>query len=163
MCSPKTLEVCRILRLVLWAMRCGMLAERSGALTEEDLSDGFELAGLTAARGELRVFARLLSQVDWSLTAWHDPRCCCVSQEELVTLRALGDTAQRQRAGDGSASHWWGLLLPTLRATDVDLAARCWLVALERTGVRMPAPEDLAESLAPVEHLVDGRHSPRVH
>lgn len=153
--TSRQAEICQEARFVLWALRCAVAAERGEAGAEAELQLGFELADVPETAASFRDFAAVLCNLDWPLTVWHHPRCCCVSTEEMFILRALADTAERQRRGEMGQGLWWHLLLQVDAIAAVDGGARAWLGALERAGVVFPSQAELVECLRPIEGLAE--------
>jgi hypothetical protein len=151
--TQRQAEICQEARFVLWALRCAVAAERGEAGAEAELSLGFDLADVPETAGAFRDFAAVLGRLEWPLTVWHHPRCGCVSTEEMFILRALADTAERQRSGEPGQGQWWRLLLRVDAIAAVDAGAREWLRALARAGVVFPSQSELVECLRPIEGL----------
>lgn len=151
--TQRQAEICQEARFVLWALRCAVAARRGEEGAEAELILGFNLADVPETAPAFRDFAAVLCGLDWPLTVWHHPRCCCVSTEEMFILRALADTAERQRAGDPGQGHWWRLLLQVEAVAPVEGRARAWLRVLERAGVVFPSQAELVECLRPIEGL----------
>jgi hypothetical protein len=154
MCSPNVTETCRVLRLLLWSVRGAIAAQRGDDEAAGYLVEGLALMGMSGTALALRDFAASLATVDWPLAAWHSPRCCCMSTQEAMVLRALGNAAGR----DADVGVWRSLVPPPSAAL-VDQAARRWLADLAVAGVSMPAPADLEQSLVPVEWLASSAGS----
>lgn len=153
--TSRQAEICQEARFVLWALRCAVAAGRGEEGAEAELRLGFDLADVPETAESFREFAAVLCNLHWPLTVWHHPRCGCVSTEEMFILRALADTAERQRHGDPGYGHWWRLLLQVEAIPAVDAGARAWLGSLERAGVVFPSQAELVECLRPIEGLAE--------
>jgi hypothetical protein len=153
--TSRQAEICQEARFVLWALRCAVAAAAGEAGAEAELTLGFALADVAETAPAFRDFAGALSVVEWPDAVWHHPRCCCVSTEEMFILRALADTAERQRRGEAGHGHWWLLLLNVPAIPAVDAGARAWLRVLERAGVVFPSQAELVECLRPMEGLME--------
>lgn len=156
-------EICQEARFVLWAVRCAVARFRGEHDAGVELERGFELADVPETTGAFLAFSRSLCAVDWPPTTWHHPRCCCVSNEEMLVLQALAEAAHRLRTGNVAPPPLWRLLLPAVAIAAIDAAARNWLATLERAGVLFPAPEELLECLRPMEGLAEPAMAGRLH
>jgi hypothetical protein len=153
--TSRQAEICQEARFVLWALRCAVAAARGEEGAEAELRLGFDLADVPETTAAFREFATVLGGLDWPPTVWHHPRCGCVSTEEMFILRALADTAERQRSGETGQGHWWRLLLQVEAIQAVDAGARAWLASLHRAGVVFPSQAELVECLRPIEALAE--------
>lgn len=151
MSSLSNLEARQDACFVLWALRTANRDASCRDAAGPELMHGFMLAGVHDSIAAFHDFTRALFAMQWSPTAWHRPRCGCVSPEEVFVLNALAEAATRQRNGNEHAARWWRLVLPDGRIDGVDAAARLWLLHLELAGVTFPAPERLHSCLQPLE------------
>lgn len=161
--TPRQFEICQEARFVLWALRCAVAWSRGEPEARTELQRGFELADVPETTTSFLEFSRRLCAVTWEPTTWHHPRCCCVSPQELLMLQALSGAAHRLRRGDAAAVPLWHMLVPDHAVEAVDASAREWLVALDRAGIRFPAPEELLECLRPLEAITAPAGSHRIH
>ncbi|MEJ0100199.1 MAG: hypothetical protein WDO12_10875 [Pseudomonadota bacterium] len=161
--TSRQAEICQEARFVLWALRCLVAGARGDEDAQEELAQGFELADVPETAGAFGRLADALCAVQWPLPVWHHPRCSCVSAEEMCVLRALAETAERQRHTDPRPAQWWLLLLSADGVRIVDAAARSWLAVLERAGVVFPSPAELLECLQPLEVVAEPAPLMRVH
>jgi hypothetical protein len=159
----RQLEIRQEARFVLWALRCGMARQSGDPVIEAEIHRGFELADVLETRDEFWRFAEALAAVPWSHCAWHDPRCCCASSEELLVLQALAEVAERCRNGHEQVAGWWRMILPANSVERVDGCAREWISALSRAGVEFPAMHELIESLGPLSNLAQPAGSARLN
>lgn len=148
-------EICQEARFVLWALRCAVARFRGEREADGELERGFELADVPETTASFLAFSQCLCAVEWPAATWHHPRCCGVSTEEMVVLHALSEAAHRMRLGEAAATPLWRLLLPAAAIGMVESAARGWLATLERAGIRFPAPDELLESLGPMERMTE--------
>lgn len=163
MSALRELEIRQEARFVLWALRSAMAGARGDEAAGTELARGFTLVGVSGTAGTFTDFTRALFAVDWDISVWHGPRCCCVSTEEVFVLNALAEAAERQRRATAGPAQWWRLVLPPDRIAAVDAAARTWLQELERAGVRFPPPDMLDACLRPVQNIAEPARAAGLH
>jgi hypothetical protein len=161
--AQRELEIRQEARFVLWALRCAVSRSRGDFDAEAEIAWGFRMADVQGTSEEFWNFAEVLCSIGWSLAAWHDPRCGCISSEEIAMLQALAETAERQRRQQMEPAMWWRTLVPNSTVSSIDSQARSWLDALERAGVRFPCQDELVTGLRQLENLVEPAGPLRLH
>jgi hypothetical protein len=161
--AQREFEIRQEARFVLWALRCAVSRSRGDFEAEAEIAWGFQMADVLDTSVEFWNFADVLCSIGWSLAAWHDPRCGCISTEEIVMLQALAETAERQRRQQLEPAAWWRTLVPNNTVTSIDAQARCWLNALDRAGVKFPGQGELVTGLRQLENLVEPAGAMRLH
>jgi hypothetical protein len=154
MCAPHVIEACRVLRFLLWALRAARAAHFGDEHAQSELELGLHLVGASPAAESLQGLTVVLAARDWPPTAWHSPRCCCLSSQEALVLRALGGIVH-PKAGTMGQSACWQWLMPGPMAETASRAARAWLEALSAVGIAMPDTAVLEESLVPIERVAE--------
>lgn len=153
--AVRQFEICQEARFVLWALRCAIATGRGDTAAPAELARGFELADVPETAASFQQLSGVLGAMNWSPEVWHHPRCSCVSNEEMLILRTLAETAAALRRGDPRPARTWQALVPLRAVGALDLAARAWLAVLQRAGVVFPQPAELMECLEPLESLVE--------
>lgn len=161
--TARQLEVCQEARFVLWALRCAVARHDDDREAAAEISRGFELADVSETSLAFWEFAEALRSIVWAETVWHDPRCCCVSTEEVFLLQALAETSERLRQSEVQPAQWWRVLIPAKSIAIVDRMARAWLDALDRAGVVFPLRGELVDSLRPLENMMTPAGSLRLN
>ncbi len=161
--AQRELEIRQEARFVLWALRCAVSRSRGDFEAEAEIAWGFQMADVLDTSVEFWNFADALCSIGWSLAAWHDPRCGCISTEEIVMLQALAETAERQRQQQAEPAVWWRTLVPNSAVPSIDAQARSWLDALDRAGVQFPCQGELVSGLRPLENLMEPAGALRLH
>ncbi len=161
--SQRELAIRQEARFVLWALRCAVSRSRGDFEAEAEIAWGFHMADVLDTSVEFWNFADALCAIGWSLAAWHDPRCGCISTEEIVLLQALAETAERQRRQQLEPATWWRTLVPNHVVPSIDAQARSWLEALDRAGVKFPCQGELVTGLRQLENLVEPAGAMRLH
>lgn len=159
----RELEIRQEARFVLWALRCAVSRSRGDYEAEAEIAWGFQMADVLDTSVEFWNFAEVLCSIGWSLAAWHDPRCGCISTEEIVMLQALAETAERQRTEQVEPGMWWRTLVPAGTVPSIDAQARAWLKSLERAGVKFPCQGELVTGLRQLENLMEPAGAMRLH
>lgn len=152
--ADRELEIREEARFALWALRCCAAARSRGEAFISELSRGFELADVTETSREFRRFAELLCHCADGRVTWHEPRCACLSLGELFILQALATAGERLGEHATAPAPWWNGVMDSRAASQVDDLARCWLVSLQRAGIRFPRPAELVVSLVALGPLV---------
>jgi hypothetical protein len=161
--AQRALAIRQEARFVLWALRCAVSRSRGDDEAEAEIAWGFQMADVQATTTEFWNFADVLCAIGWSPAAWHDPRCGCISTEEIVMLQALAETAERQRRQQVEPAVWWRTLVPDNTVQSIDAQARSWLHALDRAGVKFPCQGELVTGLRQLENLVEPAGAIRLH
>lgn len=154
MCTPDVMEACRVLRFLLWALRAARAAHFGDERAQSELELGLHLVDASPTAESLQGLTVVLAARDWPPTAWHSSRCCCLSSQEALVLRALGEIVHT-KAGAVGRSACWRWLMPGPLAEPASRAACAWLEALSVVGIAMPDTAALEESLVPIERVAE--------
>ncbi|MGC4027348.1 MAG: hypothetical protein QM696_00545 [Steroidobacteraceae bacterium] len=113
------------------------------------LAHGFELADAGHALPVFLQFSESLARATHRRIHWHEPRCCRLSDGELLVLQALAQCQCR-----GGECPQWRQLLGAAAGSELQHWGCEWLRALSDEGICFPTPAELVEGLAPLENLI---------
>ncbi|MEJ0098445.1 MAG: hypothetical protein WDO12_01320 [Pseudomonadota bacterium] len=159
----REVEIRQEARFVLWALRCAVLRSYGNSDAEAELARGFELARVSETLSQFWSLASALISVDWSPAVWHEPWCCCASNEELIILQAMAESAERLRGEQAEPAWRWRTIVPATSVGLIDAMARSWIAALDRAGVMFPRSAELVQSLRPLENITQPAGMARLH